>query len=44
VEERREERNVQNLRVSQRLLHACADGLVVVLGLDNGKGDVGLVE
>ena len=31
------------LGVPERLLHAIADAVVVVLGLDDGDGDVGLV-
>ena len=37
------EGNVERRRRIQRLLHAVADGVVVVLGLDDGDGDVGLV-
>ena len=38
------EGDVENLGVFERLLHAGADGVVVVLGLDDGDRDVGLVE
>ncbi len=38
------ERNVEDLGVFERLLHAGADGVVVVLGLDDGDRDVRLVE
>ncbi len=38
------EGNIEDLGVVQRLLHAGADGVVVVLGLDDGERDVGLVE
>ena len=37
------ERDVQRVGVVERLLHAVADGVVVVLGLDQGDGYVGLV-
>ena len=37
------ERNVEDLGVFKRLLHAGADGVVVVLGLDDGDRDVRLV-
>ena len=37
------EGNLQGLRVVQSLLHAVADGVGVVLCLDQGDGDVGLV-
>ena len=36
-------RNVERFGVVERLLHAVADGVVVVFGLDQGDGDVGLV-
>ena len=38
------ERDVERLGVLERLLHAVADGVVVVLGLDDGERDVRLVE
>ena len=34
---------VQRLGIVERLLHAVADAVVVVLGLDDREGDVGLV-
>ena len=37
------ERHVEDLGVVERLLHAGADGVVVVLGLDDGERDVRLV-
>ena len=37
-------RHVEDLGVFERLLHAGADGVVVVLGLDDGERDVRLVE
>ncbi len=37
------ERHVEDLGVLQRLLHAGTDGVVVVLGLDDGEGEVRLV-
>ena len=37
------EGHVENLGVFERLLHAGADGVVVVLGLDDGDRDVRLV-
>ena len=37
------ERNVQGFGVAQCLLHAVAGGVGVVLGLDQGDRDVGLV-
>ena len=40
---RKHEGNLQGLRVVQSLLHAVADGVGVVLCLDQGDGDVGLV-
>ena len=40
---RKHEWNIQGLRVVQSLLHAVADGVGVVLCLDQGDGDVGLV-
>ena len=40
---RKYEGNLQRLRVVQSLLHAVADGVGVVLRLDEGDGDVGLV-
>ena len=36
-------RDVERGRVVESLLHAVADAVVVVLGLDDGDGDVGLV-
>ena len=38
-----DERDVEDLGVVQRLLHAVTDGVVVVLRLDDGDRDVGLV-
>jgi hypothetical protein len=38
------ERDVQHLGVPKRLLHAVADGVVVVLGLDDRDREIGLVE
>ena len=38
-----DERDVERLGVLERLLHAVADGVVVVLGLDDGERDVRLV-
>ena len=35
--------NVQSLGIGQGLLHAVADGVLVVLGLDDGEWEVGLV-
>ena len=40
---RKHEGNLQGLRVVQSLLHAVANGVGVVLGFDEGDGDVGLV-
>ena len=39
----KDERNVQGLGVSQPLLQAAADGVGLVLGLDHGNRDVGLM-
>ena len=38
-----DKRNIERLGVVERLLHAVADAVVVVLGLDDGDGDVRLV-
>ncbi len=38
------EGNIQQLGVVERLAHACANGVLVVLGLDHRQGNVGLVE
>ena len=38
------ERDIEHLGVLERLLHAVADGVVVVLGLDDGEREVRLVE
>ena len=38
-----DERDVEGFGVVQGLLHAVADAVVVVLGLDDGDRDVGLV-
>ena len=38
-----DERNVERLGIAKGLLHSCADGVVVVLGLDDREGNVGLV-
>ena len=38
------ERDLQHFGIAQRLLHAIANRVVVVLGFDNGDGDVRLVE
>ena len=35
--------NLQGIGIAQGLLHAIADSMVVVLGLDDGDGDVGFV-
>ena len=40
---RKHERNVQRFGIAQRLLHAVADGVVVVLGFDQGDRNVRLV-
>jgi hypothetical protein len=40
---RKDEGNVERVGVLQRLLHAVADAVVVVLGLNKSKGDVRLV-
>ena len=38
------ERHIEQLRVVERLAHACANGVLVVLGLNHRQGNVGLVE
>ena len=40
---RKHEGNVQRLSIAQSLLHSVADGVGVVLGLDQRNGNVGLV-
>ena len=40
---REHKRDVQGHRVVEGLLHSVADAMVVVLGLDDGDGDIGLV-
>ena len=37
------EGDIQHFGAIQRLLHAVADGVIIVLRLDEGQGDVGLV-
>jgi hypothetical protein len=41
---REDERHVERGSVGQGLLHAAADGMGVVLGLDDREGEIGLVE
>lgn len=38
------EGHIQQLGIVQRLAHACANGVLVVFGLDHRQGNVGLVE
>ncbi len=40
---RKDERDVERRRVVEGLLHAVADAVVIVLGLDDGDRDIGLV-
>jgi hypothetical protein len=40
---RKHEGNIEGDRVVEGLLHGIADAVVIVLGLDQGDGDVGLV-
>src|ERR1700680_4579525 len=40
---RKNKRNIEGYGIVQGLLHAVADAVVVVLGLDDGDRDVGLV-
>ena len=39
----KDEGDVQSLGIVESLLHAVADAVVVVFGLDDGDGDIGLV-